>query len=1078
MFPELQPPPKPTHFLPLRLPWYPSQPTPAPQEPFQQLTYAPRNRWLHSPFGNSYQPFDAKASAKEHPAVLVVLVLILVVIVTFIAIIIVQASGLYNFADAESWLSWLSVFSPSSSSPALLSLTNLTLLTQYNNSNSSLFSSSSTSIALLYSSSAPSSSRTTSSSSSSSASPSSSASVNIPGPANITPLDVFTLNGAPATLSLQFVNASINALNPQGTFDYWPKSKYFGVGVLNTPLGAFCLAFKGSFVGFEMGLDYDNTFLGLPSIYYSFPATCPGCAYGCAEAAGRKCLVTNGADKSMHQLQGTTCTVYGGSGLPEGSQILGMTSGPFCVGISYYINFNEWQGESSGTTETAIFEFFTPIIFITILGNNLTAIKVEIKTGGIEVAPHQFFVPFSPNQWYFFAFCSNVVQNPNNARSTFTMYTVQPNALTGSWLVNPLLKQYINYTGNFGPVKGVSVDFGIYRGKPNAAQKLYIGQVNLGYTLQSVLPQTTSFTNLPTTICEYNAKLFTQSGAVSTWDDSSGNGATATPVNPAHAPVVDLVGLGGQYPAVQFGPNSALSTPAKLPVGQDFTIITVAQLKGGTSFSPLLGEPTSNGWAFGVDHDTLGYYWVNSWRAPALTTVPLDTPILLTMVYTAVNATSSFYMGGADVGFNRYQTGRVQDLLTIGCSSTQNTCWNGTIAYLALYAYALSFSERSAKEEILAGEFNLVYPYQISATQPIASPSLLPADGVSATTIQLTVLAPLTNQVTGNVLVAVVSNRGSVDTIMPPQMLVDGDGLATFTVTSTQAGLAEFTPVLLAGGDFVFEYQATVQFTGLILWYSALNVSQTYLGSGEYNDDFVVVWQDSTGNGNDADSTSACYDYYSSYGAGGASAYCSYPYEGNPPPIFIADGMNGFPTLQFFASDPYYEYDGVNSSTMLNMPSVWPVGSSFTVITLLNPSIGATGGMSVIGNSEEEGAVTLRLTSAHEIEFFLAYYTGGGPSLVTTTSLLWGQPLLITLLYYYNTPKANLTIFVNGEEAAFEIVSYPNNNGVLRPDVQLGCDDSQVCYTGGMSELLLWNEALTLQQLQQQWSRINSAYDL
>jgi hypothetical protein len=85
---------------------------------------------------------------------------------------------------------------------------------------------------------------------------------------------VYNLNGTAAALSLQFMNSSISGLNANGSFDYWAGSRYYGLGVLNSPLGAFCLAFKGQFIGFQMGFDYQRSFLGQPSLFYSFPGTC------------------------------------------------------------------------------------------------------------------------------------------------------------------------------------------------------------------------------------------------------------------------------------------------------------------------------------------------------------------------------------------------------------------------------------------------------------------------------------------------------------------------------------------------------------------------------------------------------------------------------------------------------------------------------------------------------------------------------------------------------------------------------------------------------------------------------------
>jgi hypothetical protein len=1052
MFPfaEPQPPPKPTHFFPLRLPWYPAAPPPAAaaQPPFEQLTYAPKRRWWPFHSDGAYQPFGvgSKASIDRHVTLVIVLMVILLVALTLIVIVIVQATGLYNFAAAASWLSWLSVLSPSSSSGTNTPSYSSTAGGHGYNSYGSSSSSSSSELTLP-------------------------PPTDVQPPANIPPLAVYSLNSVPGTLSLQMVNATINALNSGGSFDYWPRSKYYGVGMLNTPAGAFCLAFKGNFIGFQTGFDYSRTFLGHPSIYYWFQGTCPKCPGSCNAAAlfnvpgPPQCLV-EGADKSMHQLQGTTCSIYGGSGVAAGSQLSNMTGGPFWVGIAFYVAAAEWTTDPNGGG-AAIFEFYPPIFLIEIQNGNLSVVNVQIVTGGhgeINIP-----VPFGSDQWNFLVFGMHNLPGSANILSTFNLSVVRPNAQTDSWTVNPVVEDYVRYRGNIAPAKSVSCDFGIYRGKQNSSQRIQVGQVNIGYTQQSVMPQTTALTQLPTVLFRYSAQYFSQAGPLTSWSDLSGNGATALTVTPGSSPVVDLQGLGGRYPAVRFGASTPMSIPALMPVGQDFSVVAVVQIGASDVFSPLIGQPAANKWAFGLQKDTPGFSWDGKWRAPGLSIVPRDTPIILTMVYTAVNSSTTFYLVGADVGSGMDQTGRRQDALWLGC--TRANCWNGTIAFIAMYAYALSLTERQAIELPLAAQYGMQYPYQISATQPVASPTVLPADGVTTTTISFTVLAPLTNKVLGGVLVGLNPVRGAVDSVVPAYVLVGSNGQASFTATSTLPGVAPFTPVLLEGGDFVFEYSASVQFTGFLVHYSALNVSDAYLGSGEYYD-FVSVWQDSTGNGNDATSANQC-DYYS------YSSYdCTYPYEGSPPPVYSPNGMNGYPTLQFFESDPYYMYDGVNASTLLTMPSLWPVGTSFTCILLVIPSADASGGMSVLGNTQENGAVTLRLTSNHEIEFFLAYYTGGGAGLTTSTYYQWGQPLLITLQYWFAAPKANLSITVNGVQAAFKLVSSPNTKGVQKPDAQLGCDDSGSCYTGGVSEVLLWNEWLTPEQLQEQWDRINSAYDL
>ena len=840
-----------------------------------------------------------------------------------------------------------------------------------------------------------------------------------------------------------FANSTL-ATNANGTFDYAPGTGYHGWGALTNALGTFCIAFKGTLAGFEMGFNYSRLWLGVyPSIFYSWQPTCPGCPYGCAAERGHPCLVTHGADKSMHQLQGEYCTVWGASGIYPTSPLKGLAqhNQVFFVSLAVFIASGEWQSPPNAGSQTMIFEFFEPILKINFHNDDLSQVHFDLNTASLAV-------PFHQDAWWFCIFGVNLT---GGSGGFLNVSTVDPNPQTGSWLVDPVVTQWVSHAGLDGNVRGVSVDWGIYRGKLNASQKIHFGQVNFGPTWQSVMPQLQPNTApVPTLLFWFSASTLQPESAsnptVTSWPDSSGLGYTATaytqPHTPNRWPTLNKTAMNG-HPGLQYN-GAFFQTAAQIPLGASFSCVAVATLAASSSVIQMfLGAQTAGGWGMGVSNSSLSTFVAAHTLNPGRASVPQGQAVVLSFTYDYHNVSWLFYLGGCAIGevqgFYEWQDVTVQ----LGCRDG-NDCWQGAVSEIKCSRGVLSAADRQSNESAFSAQYGLSYPAFSYSSSPVSvNTSSVPADGVSVALITVTVLNGLNELVLG-AEIGLQSSRPNVDTITAVTAVSGNDGTVSFLVSSSAAGVSSYFPYELNskggsdGQSLIFLNSVSVEYLGLLFWYSAQRLSADGLHDGER----LQSWPDSSANNYTATKPSDGTDY--------------------GLPVYYSQGLSGQPTVAFDAS----------TRTALQMPSLLPVSpSSYTLIVVLS-----------VAEADRQSQWLLASTTEQSFLFgvngslFVDVRNSETSGVVSSSFQLTGQ-LAALVSVQFDSSSGQFSFFVNG--AAAGSANSSAHGGIVGADVQLGCDSASAgCFNGNVSEVLMLNYAPSTTVRRQYERMLGSPYGL
>lgn len=296
-----------------------------------------------------------------------------------------------------------------------------------------------------------------------------------------------------ANVSINFSDSSVKT-NAQGTFDIgkpvfdstdqiWePGPQPAGTGELVTPSGTWCMAFKGAFEGFRMGINSNITFLGHPSMVYKFGPSAPGSQFACSSTnpcfAG---VAGHGADRAIHQSPSRDCLLagsqYNGTGGVSGIGM--MVNKPVYIGMAIHVNSKEW-GFDNSSSEPVIFELFQPDLLLLLGNTNLNFITLADHPG--------VKVPFTADIWNYIIvelFANSVIPS----ESFVTIWKVTP--AKGDWL-NATATPSVNLPNyKFSFDKGLTWTFnwGIYRGKKKVSQAIKFGQINIGDTMSFAMPQ-------------------------------------------------------------------------------------------------------------------------------------------------------------------------------------------------------------------------------------------------------------------------------------------------------------------------------------------------------------------------------------------------------------------------------------------------------------------------------------------------------------------------------------------------------------------------------------------------------------
>lgn len=220
----------------------------------------------------------------------------------------------------------------------------------------------------------------------------------------------------------------------------------------------------------------------------------------------------------------------------------------------------------------------------------------------------------------------------------------------------------------------------------------------------------------------------------------------------------------------------------------------------------------------------------------------------------------------------------------------------------------------------------------------------------------------------------------------------------------------------------------------LVFWYSAFNLTGA-------NGTSISSWPDYSGNSNAATTP------------GGASSQ----------PVVATTAMNGGPSALFTQG---------GTSNVLYTPSVFPVNSAYSLTILALPLSNSTAQYMIGTNNTVVGHNLALVTLTSQ----LVTASNNATNADSSISITLGVPIIISVVY--DNVAGVMSFYIGGHAAGdstrVRAVMLPNTD----PSCQIGNVRTRTGFTGYISEILLFNNTLSLSTLQQYEAMIATMYGL
>ena len=196
---------------------------------------------------------------------------------------------------------------------------------------------------------------------------------------------------------------------------------------------------------------------------------------------------------------------------------------------------------------------------------------------------------------------------------------------------------------------------------------------------------------------------------VDTWPDSSGNGNHATQGTVGNQPVWKNNILNG-YPVVRLnGTSSFMNGPSVFPVNSDYTVIIASVPRSLSSpSSALLGTATAP-WRYVIFHGNQLwlYHDSTSFSAGFLQYATVGSEAIFTAVFDNSALEASYFYNGLTAGAGTTTNLNTNNQIEIGAVATNQDFFNGDIAEILLFGFALSDNDRSLIETYLNAKYGI-----------------------------------------------------------------------------------------------------------------------------------------------------------------------------------------------------------------------------------------------------------------------------------------------------------------------------------------------------------------------------------
>lgn len=195
---------------------------------------------------------------------------------------------------------------------------------------------------------------------------------------------------------------------------------------------------------------------------------------------------------------------------------------------------------------------------------------------------------------------------------------------------------------------------------------------------------------------------------VTIWPDNGPYTNSLTQTNPALAPVFGYEN--SSYPYVNFSGSQDMNGPSVFPSLSDYTVLAMFTYPGCPTNCVIIGS-TSSAHAVYINNNTAAVVHSNTRLVGPTPPLPINTPVLLTFVWTESSTTGQWYINGA-ASSSVSGGSNTDNTLVVGVynGAADPTFFAGRIYLVQVYNEALNSTYRSAWESYALAKYSSAPP--------------------------------------------------------------------------------------------------------------------------------------------------------------------------------------------------------------------------------------------------------------------------------------------------------------------------------------------------------------------------------